>query len=56
MVAVRQALDELIRAGHPACFHAFLFRGVRISPAQVIEDRAGEEDIFLQDDRDLISE
>ena len=54
VISIRKTVDELIRTGLAAGFLTFLQGGVFLSPAQVIQDGAGEEDIFLQNYGHLI--
>ena len=56
MIAFRHPVDKFIGAGRLTCLDAFLFCGVRITPAQVVKDRSGEQCIFLKDYRNLISQ
>ena len=55
VVALRHLVDELIGAGHAAGFLALLKGGVGIAPAEVVEDGAGEEHVFLEDDGDGVA-
>ena len=34
----------------------FLIRGIRVSPAEVLADRSGEQDILLEDTGDLVAQ
>src|SRR5699024_4862369 len=54
VISIRKTVDELIRTGLAAGFLTSLQGGILLSPAQVIQDGAGEEDIFLQNYAHLI--
>ena len=59
LIAVRHAcgvFDELVRAGEVRRMAAFFLRGVILAPAQIVEHRAGEERVLLQDDGDGVAE
>ena len=56
VVFVGEGLDELICLRKPAHAHHFLIRRIRVAPAEVFPDRAGEEDVLLQHYRDLIAQ
>ena len=56
VVAVGEALDELVGAGLAADLGALLFRGVLLAPAEVVQDGAGEEDVLLQHHRHLLAQ
>lgn len=56
IVSIREPLDELIGTGQAAGFGAFFLRGVLFAPAQIVQDRAGEQHIFLQYHRHLIAQ
>ena len=56
MVSVGHAVNELVGAGRLTGPFTFFLRGVGIAPAQVIQDGAGEQGIFLQDHGNLISQ
>ena len=48
MVPVGKALYEFVGTGRPAGCPAFFFRGILISPPQVLQNRTGKQYIFLQ--------
>ena len=56
VVAVGHPVDELIRASLCADLFAFLQRGVFIAPAQVFQNRAGEQHVLLQHHSNLIAQ
>ena len=56
VIAVGQAVNELIGAGQPAGFPAFLLGGVGIAPAQVVINGPAEQNVLLQDNRDLVAQ
>ena len=56
VVFVRHLLDKLIRAGQFAGALQLRICRIRVAPAQIFLDCAGEEHVFLEDDRDLIAE
>ena len=56
IVALRHFSDKFICAGHFTYSHALFFRGVFVSPPQIVKYRAAEQDVFLKDDRNLISQ
>ena len=49
-------MNEIVRAGKTADTLALLLRGLRVAPAEVFQDRAGEQHVFLQHDRDLVTQ
>ena len=48
LIAVREAVDEFVRAGDGAGLAQLLLRGVGIAPAEILRDRAGEQRAVLQ--------
>ena len=56
IIAIGHLFDELIGAGQPAGPFAFLQRGVLVAPAQILQNGAGEEDVFLEHHGDLVPE
>ena len=48
VIALREALDKLVRLGKPAGFGNFPVRCVGIAPAQVFQNGSGEEHVLLQ--------
>ena len=50
IVALRHFSDKFICAGHFTYSHALFFRGVFVSPPQIVKYRAAEQDVFLKDD------
>ena len=56
VVFVRHLLDKFIRARQLAGPLQLLVRRVRVAPAQILLDRAGEQHVLLQHDRDLVAQ
>ena len=53
---IRECLDEFIGACLSAGFFAFFLGCIRITPAEIVKNRAGEEDVLLQYNGYLTSE
>ena len=56
MVPVGEALDKFIRAGLTTGLGAFVLGGVFLAPAKVLQNRTGEQDVFLQHHGHLIAQ
>ena len=56
IVFLRKTLNKFIRTGKLADLSALFFRGVLLAPAQIVEDRTGKQDIFLQNYRYFITQ
>ena len=56
VVLVGEALNELVRLCEFADAHQLLVCRVGVAPAQILLDRAREEHVLLQHDRDLIAQ
>ena len=48
IVLIRKILDKIMSTGHFTGLYAILLRSIRVSPAKVIKDCPGKENIFLQ--------
>ena len=55
IVAIRHSLNKLIRTGKTAGTAALFLRRVFVSPAEVVQDTSGKQDILLQHDRHFIT-
>src|SRR5699024_1760266 len=55
IAAIRHSLNKLIRTGKTAGTAALFLRRVFVSPAEVVQDTSGKQDILLQYDRHFIT-
>ena len=53
-ISIRKLLDKFIRAGKAADTDTFLQGSLFIAPAQIFQNRAGEQYVLLQYDRNFI--
>ena len=56
VVLVGELLDEFVGLRQFAGLHHLSVGGVRVAPAQVVFDRAGEQHVFLQHDGDIVAQ
>ena len=56
VVLVREGLDELVRLGELTCGDELFVTRLRVAPAEVLCDGAGEEDVLLKHDGDLVTQ
>ena len=55
VIPVGELRDEFVRLCKTACLLEFRVGRVRVAPAQVFLDRAGEQHVLLQNDRHLVA-
>ena len=56
VIAIGHAVNKLVGAGRPTGLDAFLFGGIGVAPAQVLQNGAGKEGVFLQYHRHLVAQ
>ena len=48
LITIREALNKLIGAGRPTGLDTLLLSGIRIAPAQVVQNGAGKQGVLLE--------
>ena len=54
VIPLRQAVDEFVGAGDPACLPDFLLGGVLLAPAQVVQNGSRKQRVLLKDHGDRV--